>query len=75
MHNAIGQKILKDAHNRYIMYQIIKGMKYLHSASVIHRDLKPSNILVNSDCHVKICDFGLARSLVADQNNQDIILT
>lgn len=57
------------------MYQIIKGMKYLHSASVIHRDLKPSNILVNSDCHVKICDFGLARSLVADQNNQDIILT
>lgn len=57
------------------MYQIIKGMKYLHSASVIHRDLKPSNILVNSDCHAKICDFGLARSLVADQNNQDIILT
>lgn len=57
------------------MYQIIKGMKYLHSASVIHRDLKPSNILVNSDCHIKICDFGLARSLVAEQNNQDIILT
>ena len=57
------------------MYQIIKGMKYLHSASVIHRDLKPSNILINSDCHIKICDFGLARSLVADQNNQDIILT
>jgi mitogen-activated protein kinase 15 len=66
---------LKDVHNRYIMYQIIKGMKYLHSASVIHRDLKPSNILVNSDCHIKICDFGLARSLVAEQNNQDIILT
>ena len=57
------------------MYQIIKGMKYLHSASVIHRDLKPSNILINSDCHIKICDFGLARSLIADQNNQDIILT
>ena len=57
------------------MYQIIKGMKYLHSASVIHRDLKPSNILIDSDCHIKICDFGLARSLVADQSNQDIILT
>lgn len=57
------------------MYQIIKGMKYLHSASVIHRDLKPSNILIDSDCHIKICDFGLARSLIADQNNQDIILT
>ncbi len=75
LHNAIGQKILKDVHNRFIMYQIIKGMKYLHSASVIHRDLKPSNILVNSDCHIKICDFGLARSLVADEADKDVILT
>lgn len=75
LHNAIGQRILKDVHNRYIMYQIIKGMKYLHSASVIHRDLKPSNILINSDCLIKICDFGLARSLVTDSYNQDLILT
>lgn len=50
-------------------------MKYLHSAAVIHRDLKPSNILINSDCHIKICDFGLARSLVADQADKDVILT
>lgn len=66
LHNAIGQKILKDVHNRYIMHQILIGMLYLHSAEVIHRDLKPSNILINSDCHLKICDFGLARSLVHD---------
>jgi len=66
LHNAIGQKILKDIHNRFILYQIIKGIKYLHSASVIHRDLKPSNILISSDCHIKICDFGLARSLIVD---------
>lgn len=38
-------------------------MKYLHSANVIHRDLKPANVLVNEDCSVKICDFGLARSI------------
>lgn len=75
LHNAIGQKILKDIHNRYIFYQIIKGMKYLHSASVIHRDLKPSNILINSDCHIKICDFGLARSLVSDEPDKDVVLT
>ena len=37
------------------------GMKYIHSASVIHRDLKPGNLLVNSDCELKICDFGLSR--------------
>jgi len=39
----------------------IIGMKYVHSASVIHRDLKPGNLLVNSDCELKICDFGLSR--------------
>ena len=75
LHNAIGQKILKDLHNRYIMYQILKGMKYLHSAELIHRDLKPSNILINSDCGLKICDFGLARSLASDSTEKDIVLT
>ena len=42
---------------------------------VLHRDLKPSNLLLNSDCTMKICDFGLARSLVADKYSQDVILT
>lgn len=40
-------------------------MKYVHSASVIHRDLKPGNLLVNSDCELKICDFGLSRGFDA----------
>ena len=76
LHNAIGQKILKDAHNRYILYQIVKGLKFMHSAEVIHRDLKPSNLLLNSDCHLKICDFGLARSLAVDRNDvKDNVLT
>ncbi len=76
LHNAIGQKILKDAHNRYILYQLMKGMKYMHSAEVIHRDLKPSNLLLNSDCHLKICDFGLARSLAVDRTDtKDVVLT
>ena len=41
------------------------GMKYVHSASVIHRDLKPGNLLVNADCELKICDFGLSRGFDA----------
>ncbi|XP_039876001.1 mitogen-activated protein kinase 15 [Simochromis diagramma] len=55
--------LLKDIHKRYVMYQLLKATKYLHSGNVIHRDQKPSNVLLDSDCVVKLCDFGLARSL------------
>ena len=43
------------------MYQILRGLYYMHSANIMHRDLKPSNILINADCDLKICDFGLSR--------------
>jgi len=46
-----------------VVYNLLCAVKYLHSATVIHRDLKPANVLVNEDCTVKICDFGLARSI------------
>ncbi|XP_070556919.1 extracellular signal-regulated kinase 2-like [Ptychodera flava] len=55
--------ILEDIQKRYIMYQVLKAIKYLHSGNVIHRDMKPSNILLDKDCFVKVADFGLARSL------------
>ncbi|VDM95311.1 unnamed protein product [Thelazia callipaeda] len=54
---------LTDQHYQYFFYQIIRGLKYLHSAGIVHRDLKPSNVLVNSDCLLKIGDFGMARSV------------
>lgn len=49
---------------------------------MLHRDLKPANVLVNEDCTVKLCDYGLARSISgidsaamilskADKNNDD----
>lgn len=57
------QKISND-HICYFLYQILRGLKYIHSANVLHRDLKPSNLLLNTTCDLKICDFGLAR--VAD---------
>jgi len=56
------QKLSLD-HAQYFIYQVLRGLKYIHSADVIHRDLKPSNLLVNSNCDLKICDFGLARGI------------
>ena len=52
---------LSSEHVRCFLYQILRGLRYIHSANVIHFDMKPGNVLVNSDCYVKICDFGLAR--------------
>jgi serine/threonine protein kinase len=57
---------LSDDHVQFFLYQLLRGMKYLHSANVIHRDLKPRNLLVNSNCDLKICDFGLARYMMVD---------
>ncbi|XP_076369329.1 mitogen-activated protein kinase 1-like isoform X1 [Tachypleus tridentatus] len=60
------QKLSND-HICYFLYQILRGLKYIHSANVLHRDLKPSNLLLNTSCDLKICDFGLAR--VADPDH------
>ncbi|XP_049680181.1 mitogen-activated protein kinase 15 isoform X1 [Accipiter gentilis] len=61
--------LLEDIHKCYILYQLLKATKFIHSGNVIHRDQKPSNILLDADCFVKLCDFGLARSLC--QMNED----
>jgi len=58
---------LSDQHFQYFLYQMLRGMKYVHSANVLHRDLKPSNLLVNSNCELAVCDFGLARGIEEDQ--------
>lgn len=50
-------------HAKIIVYNLLCAVNYLHSANVIHRDLKPGNILLTDQCSVKICDFGLARTL------------
>ncbi|XP_031698414.1 serine/threonine-protein kinase NLK2-like [Anarrhichthys ocellatus] len=52
---------LTTDHIKVFLYQILRGLKYLHSAGILHRDIKPGNLLVNSNCLLKICDFGLAR--------------
>ena len=65
------QQPLTDAHFQSFIYQTLCGLKYIHSANVLHRDLKPGNLLVNADCELKICDFGLSRGFgsLSDENS------
>ena len=60
---AIRMDILHDVHKQYIAWQALCALKYMHSAKLVHRDMKPANLLLNSDCQMKVADFGLARSL------------
>ncbi|KAG8076762.1 hypothetical protein GUJ93_ZPchr0006g43196 [Zizania palustris] len=61
LHQIIrSNQALSEEHCQYFLYQILRGLKYIHSANVLHRDLKPSNLLLNANCDLKICDFGLA---------------
>jgi mitogen-activated protein kinase 15 len=62
--NAIKYRLLNSVHKKYIVYQIAKSLNYLHSAGIVHRDIKPSNILLNTNCEIKICDFGLSRTII-----------
>jgi len=64
LYKLLKNQRLSNDHICYFLYQILRGLKYIHSANVLHRDLKPSNLLLNTTCDLKICDFGLAR--VAD---------
>lgn len=61
LYQVIRSQQLSPDHCQYFTYQILRALKAIHSANVMHRDLKPSNLLVNENCDLKVCDFGLAR--------------
>ncbi|KAJ6034434.1 uncharacterized protein N7446_009184 [Penicillium canescens] len=62
LHTLLKTKKVEDQFTQIFVHQIIRGLKYVHSAGIVHRDLKPRNILVNENCDLKICDFGLERT-------------
>lgn len=70
MHRVIRTQELSDDHCQYFIYQTLRALKAMHSANVLHRDLKPSNLLLNANCDLKVCDFGLARSAASTEDNQ-----
>ncbi|AOA64860.1 Mitogen-activated protein kinase [Komagataella phaffii CBS 7435] len=69
LHRVIRTQQLSDDHCQYFVYQTLRALKALHSANVLHRDLKPSNLLLNANCDLKVCDFGLARSVAKTEDN------
>ena len=75
LHAVIRANILDDIHKTFITYQILKSLKFLHSGEIIHRDLKPSNILIDSNCFIKLADFGLARSIASEGEEGDPNMT
>ena len=60
---------------KLLLYQLVRGLKYIHSSGLFHRDLKPRNLLINANCDLKICDFGLSRMEVPDPRLTDYVCT
>ncbi|WKX96348.1 hypothetical protein Q1695_012642 [Nippostrongylus brasiliensis] len=76
LHQIIhSRQTLVEQHFQYFLYQLLRGLKYLHSVGIVHRDLKPSNLLVNGDCLLRIADFGMARSTEQTRVSTDKFLT
>ena len=61
LHSLLKNQALGDEHIQFFVYQVFRGLKYIHSAKIVHRDLKPNNIAVNENSELRILDFGLAR--------------
>ncbi|CAE7241693.1 erkB [Symbiodinium sp. KB8] len=75
LHAVIRANILEDIHKQYVIYQLLRSLLFMHSAGLLHRDIKPSNLLLNSDCHVRVCDFGLCRSIAGVESSSSAMLT
>ncbi len=52
---------LTESQAKFYFAEIVLGIEYLHSHSIVYRDLKPENVLLDIDGHVRLADFGLSK--------------
>ena len=69
LNNKVKGKTMNEYVLVFTIYQIVEGMKYVHYQKVIHRDLKPTNIFVASDITIEICDFGISKLMIAEEQS------
>lgn len=75
MHTVIqSEQTLAEEHIQFFVYNILSAVQYMHASNVVHRDIKPGNILVNKNCDIRICDFGLARGRMGFSQEEDDFL-
>ena len=62
---------LTETHVKYFTVQLLRAMQYMHDAHFVHRDLKPGNLLVNADCKLHVCDFGMTRAFACEDDDNE----
>jgi serine/threonine protein kinase len=62
------QRIIREEHIVFIVFQLLCALNLFKKANILHRDLKPGNILINPDCTIRVCDFGMARAISEDNS-------
>ncbi len=72
LYKVIKHSEISEIHIKFIIYQVLCCLKYLHSGGIVHRDLKPANILIDDACRIKVADFGQARSVLTFGDKGDL---
>ena len=65
--DGLSPKLIKS-----FIYQMCKAIAYMHNNNMIHRDIKPENLLIDDKLNLKLCDFGFARKVKLNKNNNNI---
>lgn len=69
--SGVEKMSLTKEHVLVLIYKLLCALNYVSTANVLHRDLKPANVLIDENCNIKICDFGIARSALKKDRNDE----